>query len=262
MNERHAAVIGHPISHSRSPEVFARLAAAYGIPLRYDAIDVEPTELEATLAAWKADAAFVGCNVTLPHKTRALALADRVEPVARAIGAANVLTRVDGALIADNTDVAGIEDALAAHGVPLAGAYVAILGAGGAARAVAAAARRNGAAGLTIAARTRARAEEIAQDFAAVACTLHDVPVSTLYVNATPVGMVGQPQLSLLPADAPRDAVAFDLVYTPAQTPFLDDAAARGMRTVQGTAMFYAQAAATFTRWFGVRPDMRELVTA
>ena len=262
MSERRAAVIGHPISHSRSPEVFARLAAAYKIPLRYDAIDVDPTQLETTLASWKTDDAFVGCNVTLPHKTRALALADRVEPVARAIGAANVLTRVDGALVADNTDVAGIEDALAAHGVSLAGAYVAILGAGGAARAVAAAARRNGAAGLAIAARTPARAEELAQDFAAVACSLRDVPVSTLYVNATPVGMMGQPQLSLLPANAPRDAVAFDLVYTPALTPFLLDAAARGMRTVQGTAMFYAQAAATFARWFGVQPDLHEMVQA
>jgi len=96
------------------------------------------------------------------------------------------------------------------------------------------------------------------QDFAATACTFDDVPLSTLYVNATPVGMQGQAQHSLLPPDAPPDAVAFDLVYVPEDTPFLRDARARGMRTVTGTAMFVAQAAATFERWFGVTPSLAE----
>ena len=95
---RHAAVIGHPIGHSRSPALFARFASASGIALAYDAIDVLPERLAETLAAWRGDANFVGCNVTLPHKERALELADRAEPAARACGAANVLTRVDGVL--------------------------------------------------------------------------------------------------------------------------------------------------------------------
>src|SRR6202007_2965042 len=104
------------------------------------------------------DPRFFGCNVTLPHKQRALELADAVESVARACGAANVLTRVGETLVADNTDVAGIEAALAQHGVEMRGARVAILGAGGAARAVAAAARRSGAAALVVAARDLDRA--------------------------------------------------------------------------------------------------------
>jgi shikimate 5-dehydrogenase len=103
----------------------------------------------------------------------------------------------------------------------------------------------------------------LACDFGARACALGDVPVADIYVNATPVGMQGQPQASLLPDDAPGDAAAFDLVYVPAETPFLLDARARGMRTVPGTAMFVAQAVATWERWFGSAPRFDELsVTA
>jgi shikimate dehydrogenase len=266
-----AAVIGHPVAHSRSPALFARFAAATGIALAYEAVDVPPEDLEATLARGRATPGFVGCNVTLPHKERVLALADRAEPAARACGAANVLTRVaadvtarDGAvLVADNTDVAGVEAALAQHGVALRGARVAILGAGGAARAVAEAARRGAAASITIAARDIARAAAVAADFdesglaggvRAAASALDAVPVADIYVNATPVGMQGQPQMSLLPMNAPRDATAFDLVYVPEETPFLIDARARGLRAVPGTAMFLAQAVATFEKWFGVTP--------
>ncbi len=251
---RRAAVIGHPVAHSRSPALFARFAAASGIALAYDAVDVLPEELEATLARWRATPEFVGCNVTLPHKERALALADRAEPAARACGAANVLTRAGDVLVADNTDVAAVEAALAQHGVALHGARVAILGAGGAARAVAEAARRSGAASITVAARNVARAAAVAADFGALACALDGVPLADVYVNATPVGMQGQPQHSLLPHDAPRGAAAFDLVYVPEETPFLIDARARGLRTVPGTAMFLAQAAATFEKWFGFAP--------
>lgn len=260
MSEPHrAAVIGHPVAHSRSPALFAAFARATGIALRYEAVDVPPEELAATLRRWRADATFVGCNVTLPHKEHALALADRVEPAARDCGAANVLTRDDATLVAGNTDVAGVAAALVQHGVLLAGSRVAILGAGGAARAVAAAARDNGAARITIAARDRARALTVAADFDADTCALDAVPVCDLYVNATPAGMAGQPQISLLPPDAPAGAVAFDLVYVPEDTPFLRAARARGLRTVPGTAMFVAQAAATFARWFGVRPPIDAL---
>jgi shikimate dehydrogenase len=256
---RRAAVIGHPVAHSRSPALFARFAAASGIALNYDAVDVAPAELAATLARWRDDAAFVGCNVTLPHKERALALADRVEPAARACGAANVLTRDGNALVADNTDVAAVEAALARSGVALRGARVAVLGAGGAARAVAEAARRSGAARIVIAARDAERAAALAADFGATARSLDEVPLSDVYVNATPVGMQGQPQRSLLPHDAPPGASAFDLVYVPEETVFLNDARARGLRTVTGTAMFLEQAAATFEKWFGVAPSLADV---
>jgi len=259
---RRAAVIGHPVAHSRSPALFARLARAAGVALAYEAIDVLPEDLAGTLARWRATPEFVGCNVTLPHKERALALADRVEAAARACGAANVLTRVGTTLVADNTDVAGVEAALAQHGVALRGARVAILGAGGAARAVAEAARRSGAASIAIAARDVARTAAVAADFGALACALDGVPLADVYVNATPVGMQGQEQRSLLPAGAPPGAAAFDLVYVPEDTPFLIDARARGLRAVGGTAMFLAQAAATFELWFGFAPPADALTTA
>ena len=247
-------MIGHPVAHSRSPALFAQFAHATGIALEYTAVDVHPDELEATLERWRTDERFVGCNVTLPHKERALALADAVEPAARACGAANVLTRSGSRLIADNTDVAGIETALAQHGIALRGARVAILGAGGAARAVAEAARRGSAAKITIAARAADRAAGLAAAFGVAACALDAVPVADLYVNATPVGMAGQAQRSLLPPDAPHEAAAFDLVYVPEETLFVKDARARGMRVVTGTTMFLAQAVATFEKWFGVTP--------
>ncbi|HEX3467682.1 MAG TPA: shikimate dehydrogenase [Candidatus Elarobacter sp.] len=260
---RRAAVIGHPVAHSRSPALFAQFAAATGIALAYDAIDVAPADLEATLRRWRADAAFVGCNVTLPHKERALQLADAVEPAARACGAANVLTHEsDGTLSAGNTDVAGIESALVRNGVALRGARVAILGAGGAARAVAEAARRNGAARIVVAARDPGRAAVLAREFDGEPAGLDAVPVADLYVNATPVGMEGQEQRSLLPPGAAAGAAAFDLVYTPEQTPFVLDARARGLRTITGTAMFTAQAAATFERWFGVVPPVDALAAS
>ena len=248
-----AAVIGHPIAHSRSPELFARFAAATGVPVRYEAVDVPPAALANTLAIWRNDDDFVGCNVTLPHKERALALADRADATATQCGAANVLTRDDRALVASNTDVEGIEDALRAYGVTLRDARVAILGTGGAARAAAAAAARGSAARIAIAGRDRARTATIAKAFGATACTLGTVPVSDIYVQTTPLGMTGQEQTSLLPLDAPAGAVAFDVVYTPPVTPFLRDATDRGMLAVGGEAMFLAQAAATFARWFGVR---------
>jgi shikimate dehydrogenase len=249
-----AAVIGHPVAHSRSPALFARFAAASGVSLTYEAVDVLPEALAATLAAWRTDRNFLGCNVTLPHKERALALADRAESSALACGAANVLTRVDRTLVAGNTDVDGVEAALAQAGVALAGTRVAILGTGGAARAVAEAARRSGAAGLVMAGRDPGRAAELAAAFGGRAVALDAVPPSDLYVNATSLGMVGEPQLSLLPRDAAPPAAAFDVVYVPEATPFILEARARGLRTVTGTAMFVAQAAATFERWFGFAP--------
>ncbi|HEX3551183.1 MAG TPA: NAD(P)-binding domain-containing protein [Candidatus Elarobacter sp.] len=261
-----AAVIGHPVAHSRSPALFARFAHATGVALTYEAVDVVPDDLAALLRAWRDDDAFVGCNVTIPHKERAVALTDRVDPSAAAVGAANVLTRDGRTLVAANTDVAGVEAALAQHGVALGGARVAILGAGGAARAVAEAARRGGARRITVAARDAARARVLAEDFGGDACALDDVPVADVYVNATPVGMQGQAQHSLLPPDAPSHAAAFDLVYVPEETPFVLDARARGMVAITGTAMFFAQAAATFALWFGVVPpvdaaDVRDVLS-
>jgi shikimate dehydrogenase len=249
-----AAVIGHPIAHSRSPALFARFAAASGISLAYEAVDVLPEALAATLDAWRSDAIFLGCNVTLPHKERALALAGRADSTALACGAANVLTRVDGMLVAANTDVDGVEAALAQAGVALAGARVAILGTGGAARAVAEAARRSGAAAIVFAGRDAGRAAALAQAFGGRAVALDAVPPADLYVNATSLGMAGEPQRSLLPHDAAPPAAAFDVVYVPEETPFILEARARGLRTVTGTAMFLAQAAATFERWFGFAP--------
>jgi shikimate dehydrogenase len=247
---KHAAVIGHPIAHSRSPQTFAAFAREHDVQLTYDALDIRPADLSAAIAGFRADPDFIGCNVTLPHKENVLALVDEVSPLARMCGAANVITRDGERLIADNTDVPAIVATLRAAGVSLHGACVVIFGAGGAARAVTAAAHDAGCAHLYIAVREPQRAHALAADFAAEVVPLHDVPAADVYINATPVGMSGMPQHSLLPFNAPRGAAAFDLVYTPADTPFLNDAANRGLRTVTGTPMFQTQARLTWNQWF------------
>ena len=265
MTERYAAVIGHPIAHSLSPALFAEFARAASVDLDYRAIDVAPDALAATLSGWRSDSAFVGCNVTMPHKERIIALLDRCTDAARACAAVNVVRRDAGDFVGDNTDVAGITATLDAFDFSPHKCDAVIFGAGGGARAVLAVLGDRGAANVSIVGRTVARAAELAAAagarwpqtrFAAFDLNLNEAPPAGLYVNATPLGQSGQPWRKLLPANAPRGALAFDLVYRPSQTPFLDEAGARGLRTVGGFTMLVEQALATFERWLGFRPQL------
>lgn len=252
---KRAYVLGDPVAHSRSPELFARFAAAAGVALTYERRHVLPADLAAVLDELRADPDVVGANVTLPHKERALALADDATDVARTAGAANVLTRNGGRLLADSTDVTGIEVALAAAGVTVRGARVVLLGCGGVARAAAVAMRRLGAGELTVAGRNPDRVAAFASAFAATPCTLYAIPSADLYIQATPLGMSGAAQHSLLPRAAQVGQAVLETVYTPAETPFVREARERRLQVVLGEALFVAQAAATFERWFGVRPE-------
>lgn len=260
-----AAVIGHPISHSLSPKLFAEFARAAGIDLDYRAVDVTPADLEATLGRWRGDARFVGCNVTMPHKQRIVGLLDRCTDAAQACAAVNVVRREGAALVGDNTDVIGIAATLDAMRFDPAGARAVIFGAGGGAQAVATVLGERGAAEVWIVARSpdhgRALAKRAANHtpktpFTVLEMDAEEAPPAALYVNATPLGMAGQPNRSLLPVNAPRDALAFDLVYRPADTPFLREARGRGMRAVGGFPMLIEQALATFERWFAFRPAL------
>ncbi len=259
-----AGVIGAPIAHSRSPRLHRHWLDRYGLTGHYVPLHVEQGDLEETLKLLPR-LGFVGLNVTIPHKERVLRLADVVTDRAALIGAANTLIfRKDGKLHADNTDGVGFLANLrqeAPHWHPASGP-AAVLGAGGAARAVIAALLDAGVPEIRIANRTRTRAETLRTEFGARITVLDWTQSAALLdgvmtlVNTTALGMEGKPDLRL-PLDtlSPR-ALVNDLVYTPLETAFLRDAAAHGCTVVDGLGMLIHQAAPGFERWFGRRPDV------
>lgn len=244
------AVVGMPVAHSRSPEIFAALSAQSGIPLHYERIAIEPSAFDATVAA--AHGVYDGWNVTAPHKERALAAADAVSADARAVGAANVLTFRDGAIRADNTDVGGVTALLRAHGADPAGRTVTVLGAGGAARAALLALAQLGAAQIVVANRTAERAHALVaalRDATGATQLAVGEPAagSALVVNATSDGGA---VAAAVAACAPA-GWCVDLQYKPTLTPFVQAARAGGRNAANGTIMLVAQAIATFRLWYG-----------
>jgi shikimate dehydrogenase len=258
-----AGVCGFPIGHSKSPVLFAHWFREHGIPGHYVPLRIAPDAF-ATVVRALPRAGFRGVNVTVPHKHAALALADRVTPAARAIGAANTLTfGEDGQIAADNTDAYGFIANLRAGAPgwrPGSGPAV-LLGAGGAARAAAQVLLEAGVPALRIANRTRDRAEELAGHFGrrieVIDWSARDaLDGAATIVNATSLGMLGKPPLDLRLDAAPRAALVTDMVYSPLVTPLLAAARARGMPTVDGLGMLLHQGVPGFERWFGRRPEV------
>lgn len=259
-----AGVIGHPVAHSLSPALHGYWLQRYGIKGHYIPMDIAPADLAEALR-FLPKAGFVGLNVTIPHKEAVLGLVDIVSDRAALIGAANTLIfRRDGKIQADNTDGAGFMANLRQHAPqwqPGAGP-AAILGAGGAARAVVAALIEVGVPEIRIANRTRPRAEALRADFGA-RLRVYDwtqagamLDGAALVVNTTSLGMVGKPDFAV-PLDAlDRRTIVTDLVYTPLRTPLLIAAQDRGCQVVDGLGMLLHQAAPGFERWFDHRPDI------
>ncbi len=262
-----AGVIGSPVAHSLSPVLHAHWLARYGLPGHYVPLDVTQADL-AEAIRFLPRLGFVGLNVTIPHKETVLKLADIVTDRASLIGAANTLIyRQDGKLHADNTDGYGFIANLrqqAPHWHPATGP-AAVLGAGGAARAVLAALLEAGVPEIRIANRTRARSDLMRIEFGA-RVTVYDwveagamLEGAATLVNTTALGMTGKPELRVPLDGLTRDTIVCDLVYAPLQTGLLEEAAARGCSTVDGLGMLVHQAAPGFERWFGHRPDVDDL---
>jgi shikimate dehydrogenase len=265
-----AGVIGHPIAHSRSPTLHGYWLRRYGIKGHYIPMDIAPADLPEALRVLP-KLGFVGLNVTIPHKEAALALADIVTDRAALIGAANTLIfRKDGKIHADNTDGAGFMANLrqnAPHWQPAAGP-AALIGAGGAARAVVAALIEVGVPEIRIANRTKLRAEALRSDFG-TKLVVYDwtqaaqmLDGAALVVNTTALGMTGKPAFQVPLDHLDRHAVVTDLVYTPLITDFLAEATERGCHTVDGLGMLLHQAAPGFERWFDHRPEVDEATRA
>jgi shikimate dehydrogenase len=243
------AVVGQPISHSRSPEIFAALSRASGVALSYERLELTPEQFARAFADARED--FDGWNVTAPHKARALAAADEATEEARIVGAANVITFRDGVAFASNTDVGAVIALLRSRAIEPAGKTVSVLGAGGAARATVLALARMGAERIVVANRTRARAAALVADLRAAAGEselIATLPVpSSIVINATSDGAaVAQFVAACLPG-----GWCVDLQYKPADTPFVLAARAAGLNAINGTHMLVAQAIATFYLWYG-----------
>jgi shikimate dehydrogenase len=257
------AVFGHPIAHSLSPRLHALFAAETGIALEYDAVDVAAEAFPDVLRTFFAQGAR-GANVTLPHKAAAFALADVHSATAQRLGVANVLTALpDGRIEADSNDGAGmLADMRGRRGIDPRGCEALLLGAGGAARAVAFALLDAGVHGITIANRTVERAQVLAQvldDAIRVRAVglggLQRRGPFDLIVNATSAG-VRHAALALPPSLAHARTAAYDLSYGPSARPFIDWARRAGCASAfDGLGMLVETAAAAFERWHGMRPD-------
>ena len=265
-----AGVIGWPVAHSRSPRLHRHWLARHGIEGDYITLGIEPRHLEAAFRALPL-LGFRGVNVTIPHKENVLRLASKVTDRAALIGAANTITfREDGTVFADNTDGFGFLENLraGAPGWTASEGPALVFGAGGAARAVISALLSDGAPEIRLANRTRPRADFLADQFGAkvqVVDWLHAEDamdgVATI-VNTTSLGMQGQPAFPFGLRRAPRTALVNDIVYTPLNTPLLDEAQSRRMRWVDGLGMLLHQGRPGFEAWFGAIPTVDDALRA
>lgn len=257
-------LIGDPVAHSHSPLIHNAAFRAAEIRATYRARRVPLEDLAEAVAALRVPE-VLGANVTIPHKRAVIPHLDALAPAAEVIGAVNTVIRQDdGTLLGDNTDAAGflhgLDDEHELHGAP-----TLVLGSGGAARAVVYALLTElRPTTLTLAARSPDKAEALAADFAALGpdTALHVVSLreagpavraSRLVVNATPLGMHPRTDATPWPdaGDFGPAHTVYDLVYAPAETRLLREAAARGARAIGGMAMLVGQAAASFERWTG-----------
>ncbi|MEO3414700.1 shikimate dehydrogenase [Roseovarius sp. CAU 1744] len=265
-----AGVIGHPIAHSKSPQLHGHWLKTHNLPGFYVPMDVGADDL-ANVLKQLPKMGFVGVNITVPHKVKVMELADLVTDRASLIGAANTLIfRRDGKLHADNTDGYGFVQNLrqgAPGWNPKAGP-AAVLGAGGAARAVVASLLDVGVPEIMIANRTRVRAEALQSDFGKRVRVVDWVQAGNVLedavtvVNTTSLGMIGKPDLRV-PLDGLRKGtLVTDLVYNPLKTHLLQTAEEMGCDTVDGLGMLLHQAVPAFERWFGVRPEVDDATRA
>jgi shikimate dehydrogenase len=264
-----AGVLGWPVTHSLSPRLHGYWLEQHGIDAAYLPLPVHPDHLPAAIRGLAA-LGFRGANVTVPHKQAVLPLCDQIAPSARRAGAVNTLS-FDPAhgITGSNTDGAGFLAALHDHGVHPTAAPALIIGAGGAARAIATALLDHGCT-VTVTSRRDPQAHHLAAQIPGLAVlpwpAWPQLGAFGLLINATAGGMTGQPPLTFDLRPAPPSLVVADIVYAPRHTDLLTQAAAQGLATVEGIDMLLHQAAASFSQWFGLTPivdaKLRDFVLA
>ncbi len=264
-----AGVMGWPVSHSRSPLMHNLWLKQHGIQGVYVPLPVQPGRLSDALRGLPA-LGFAGCNLTIPHKVAAMAHMDEIDPLARRMGAMNlVVVGPEGQLKGFNTDGFGFWQSLidAQPGFRADAGPVAVLGAGGAARAVVLSLLERGAPQVRLLNRTAEKAQQLAHELgeSGVQGAIEVLPWTereaalqgcALLVNTTSLGMQGQPELSLRLDALPQDALVCDVIYVPLETALLKQARSRGHVTVNGLGMLMNQARPAFHAWFGVMPEI------
>jgi len=268
-----ACVIGWPITHSRSPVIHGFWLKHYGIDGSYGRVPVRPDDLPQFIAGLTANS-YAGCNVTIPHKEQVFAMVEPGNDLTRRLGVVNTVYRRDGRLMGISTDGEGFIANLRAS-LPqllLKGGRAVMLGAGGAAMAIAGALIAEGIIELVVANRSSERTENLHRKFGPVIAPARwedrssVLEGASLLVNTTSLGMTGQPALDISLDRLPVQAVVTDIVYAPLRTALLEDAAKRGHPVVEGLGMLLHQAVPGFELWFGKRPvvtrELYDLVVA
>lgn len=257
-----AGVMGWPVAHSLSPRLHNRWLEIYGIDGAYVPLPVAPEHFPQALRVL-ALAGFAGVNVTVPHKETALRAVDEADPLASRIGAVNTVTvRPDGSLFGTNTDGVGFLRHLrnAVPGFDASAGPAAVIGAGGAAKAVCVALAEAGADEIRICNRTLSRAETLAMGLGGEARVVNwadrarALDGAQILVNTTTQGMTGHSPLDLDLERLPLRAVVYDVVYNPLETPLMREARARGNQVVGGLGMLIQQAVPGFAAWYGTEP--------
>lgn len=259
-----AAVMGWPISQSRSPMLHNYWFEQHGLAGSYVPLAIRPENLGAALRALPA-LTFAGCNLTIPHKQEAMRIVDEVDITATKIGAIScIVVRPDGSLAGSNNDWFGFVHNILEF-VPdwrVETGPVAVMGAGGGARAVIYGLMQRGARDIRLCNRTHARALQLAKDFSGPITVMpweqrHDaIEGIAMLVNATSQGMIGQAALDLKLDKLPVAALVNDIIYIPRETPLIAAARARGNRTVTGLGMLLHQGIPAWQAWFGITPTV------
>jgi len=259
------ALVGHPVEHSRSPLIHTVFARQTGQRLTYELIDAEPRAFETAVRGFGA-AGGKGMNVTVPHKEAAFALCSRSSEAATAARAVNTISIADGVLSGHNTDGIGlIRDLTVNLHQSLAGARIVVLGAGGAARGIIGPLLKENPSELTLANRTKERADELVAELggslvARTFAELADLAPADFLINATSAGLKGDAPPFPISLVGPQ-TFCYDLVYGSSDTPFVVWAKTHGAaRAVHGWGMLVEQAAESFAIWRGVRPDTKPLL--
>ena len=271
---RRVGIIGYPLGHSVSP-TFQQAAFDYhGLDVRFEVWETPPDALREVVTGLRAPDAL-GASVTVPHKTAVIPLLDRLSEPAQRVGAVNLIVNRDGILEGHNTDTTGFLRALREDGAfDPAGKRVLLLGSGGAARAVAHVLLEQGVAALTIANRTVERARQLVANLgdgaglSAVSLEPSDLAVDAgwhLIINCTTLGMrhsAGEKQSPIPFASIPSDALVYDLVYNPPETPLLREAGRAGARTLGGLPMLIYQGTEAFRLWTGKEASLTVMFQA
>ncbi len=262
-------LIGDPVEHSISPTIHNEVFRELNLNYIYLAFRVVGDDLEHAVRGLKALGAS-GFNVTLPHKSAIIKYLDEVVPEAMFVGAVNTVVNEGGRFVGYNTDVVGVINTFKSLNIRLSGTSAAVLGAGGASRAVLYALASSGSSEVFLINRTFERAVSLAEEFSVkfpdvrfrpTGLTVSGLRVAVeraqILVNATSVGMYPSVDESLIPPELlRRDLIVFDVVYNPVETKLLRDARLRGATTVDGVHMLVHQAAAAFKLWTKVEPPV------